>query len=347
MKRYEHNPIIRPEDVKPSADGMEVIGVFNAGASLYNGEIILLLRVAEKPVSSSADRVAVPYFDEETETIRIKTILKSDPDYDFSDARVIKSRSGQKYLTSISHIRVARSTDGVHFRISDTPAIRAFDKYTAFGVEDPRVTRIGEDYYVNFSAASYFGIITRLFKTRDFEEFQDLGNIFHPDNKDVAIFPRKIGELYYALHRPSTSEYGKPDMWIASSPDLVRWGDHKVVAAVREGSWESARMGAGAPPILTEQGWLILYHGADEANRYCMGAMLLDAERPWQVLKRLEMPLLEPTEPYETTGFFGNVIFVCGAVEAKEELLIYYGAADDSVCLARSSVKELLARMGY
>lgn len=213
-------------------------------------------------------------------------------------------------------------------------------------MEDPRVTQIGEDYYINFSAASYFGIVTRLLRTRDFEKFEDLGNVFHPDNKDVAIFPQKIRGLYYALHRPSTSEYGKPNMWIASSPDLVHWGDHKLVAAVREDSWEDTRMGAGAPPIPTEYGWLILYHGADESNRYCMGAMLLDKEKPWQILKRLEKPLLEPTEPYETTGFFGNVIFVCGSVEVKDELLIYYGASDDSVCLVRTSVKEILTQLG-
>ena len=213
-------------------------------------------------------------------------------------------------------------------------------------MEDPRVTQIGEDYFINFSAASYFGIVTRLLRTRDFEKFEDLGNVFHPDNKDVAIFPQKIRGLYYALHRPSTSEYGKPNMWIASSPDLVHWGDHKLVAAVREDSWEDTRMGAGAPPIPTEYGWLILYHGADESNRYCMGAMLLDKEKPWQILKRLEKPLLEPTEPYETTGFFGNVIFVCGSVEVKDELLIYYGASDDSVCLVRTSVKEILTQLG-
>lgn len=346
MKRYERNPIITVQDVTPSAEGMEVIGVFNAGAAVYNDEIILLLRVAEKPVSRWEDLVSVPLFDEETGKVRIKTIRRSDPDYDFSDSRVIPSRSGQKYLTSISHIRVARSTDGVHFRVADRPAIQAFDKYTAFGVEDPRITRIGGDYYINFSAASYYGIITRLFRTRDFETFQDLGNIFHPDNKDVAIFPEKIGGLYYALHRPSTSEYGKPNMWIASSPDLIHWGDHRLVAAVRENSWEDTRMGAGAPPILTDHGWLILYHGADKTNRYCMGAMLLDREKPWQILKRMEAPLLEPEAPCETTGFFGNVIFACGAVESWGELLIYYGAADDSVCLARSSVKEILTQLG-
>ena len=78
-----------------------------------------------------------------------------------------------------------------------------------------------------------------------------------------------------------------------------------------------------------------------------MGGMLLDKEKPWQVLERLETPLLEPTEQYETTGFFGNVIFACGAVEVKDELLIYYGAADDSICLARTNVKEILAQMGY
>lgn len=345
MTRYEQNPILRPQDVPPSMPGVKVIGVFNAGAAVYRDEIILLLRVAEMPVSPSPETVCVPYFDEESRTVRIKALQKSDPGYDFSDARVVTARSGQKYLTSISHIRVARSTDGIHFRIAEKPAIQAFDRYTAFGVEDPRITKIGEMYYINFSAASYDGIITRLFATRDFEEFRDLGNIFHPDNKDVAIFPEKIGGLYYALHRPSTSEYGKPNLWIAASPDLRHWGDHRLVAAVREGTWESTRMGAGSPPIPTEKGWLVLYHGANEGNRYCMGAMLLDPQEPWKLLRRYEQPLLEPEAPYETDGFFGNVVFVCGAVEKDGKLLIYYGASDDTVCLAEATIDEILEKL--
>lgn len=234
---------------------------------------------------------------------------RADPAYDFSDPRVIHSQNGQNYLTSISHIRYAESDDGIHYAVSDRPLISAYDEYTAFGVEDARVTQKGDTYYMNFSAASVYGIVTRLLSTKDFMAFHDLGNIFHPDNKDITIFPEKVGGLYYALHRPSTSEYGAPNLWIASSPDLIHWGDNKVVAAVRPGYWDNGRIGASCVPLLTEKGWLEIYHGATRENRYCLGAMLLKADEPWKILARSAVPLIEPEASYELEGFFGNVVF--------------------------------------
>lgn len=340
--RHPANPILKIGDVEPSQPCFEVIGVFNAGAISFQGKKILLVRVAEKPIVQEKQNIPVPIFDRSSGEVRVKLLERSNAEYDFSDPRVIRSKSRQNYLTSISHIRLAESEDGVHFTVASHPLIQAFDEYSAFGVEDARVTCLGDVYTVNFSAASELGIITRLFTTTDFVRFTDLGNIFHPDNKDVAIFPEKINGLYYAFHRPSTSEYGQPNLWIASSPDLIHWGDHQMVAAVRPGRWDSGRMGASCVPLKTPKGWLEIYHGATLENRYCLGAMLLDLNEPWKVLARSETPLLEPAAPYETDGFFGNVIFSCGLIQTGDKLDIYYGASDDSVCLAQTAVSEVL-----
>lgn len=346
ITKYAANPILHCCDVVPSRESFEVIGVFNAGAVRYKEKYLLLVRVAEKPVSTDESRVGVPIFDGDTKTISIKQLSRGDSDLDFSDPRVIHVKNSSNYLTSISHIRLAESEDGVNFTVSDKPLIEAFDKYTAFGVEDVRITEIGGVYYLNFSAASDLGIITRLFSTEDFSAFKDMGNIFHPDNKDVTIFPEKIGGLYYALHRPSTSEYGRPNIWIASSPDLIHWGNHKMVADVRPGQWDSGRVGASCIPFRTEKGWLEIYHGATKENRYCLGAMILDLNEPWKVIARSELPILEPSEKYELEGFFGNVVFSCGLIKDREKLNIYYGAADDSVCLATTTVQEILETLG-
>lgn len=342
VDREKSNPIIRIGDLKPSRPDFEIIGVFNAGVAEFREKTILLVRVAEKPISESNTTVSVPIYNPERGEIEILRLQRENEEYDFSDPRVIRSKYGRNFLTSISHIRYAESRDGVHFTVDDHPLIYPMDEYTSFGVEDARVSQIDDTYYVNFSAASDFGIITRLMRTKDFKQFEDLGNMLHPDNKDVTIFPEKIGNLYYALHRPSTSEYGKPNIWIASSPDLIHWGDHRVVAAVRPNDWENGRVGASCVPLLTSYGWLEIYHGATKNNQYCLGAMLLQKDQPWKVLARGELPLLKPTESYELNGFFGNVVFSCGAVCRENQLRIYYGASDDSICLARTSKTDVL-----
>ena len=346
VARHSQNPIITISDIKPSRPDFEILGVFNAGTATYKGERILLVRVAEKPVQSDPQKVPVPIFNPIRKKTEILFLDQNDSSYDFSDPRVIHCKQGQNYLTSISHIRYAESEDGIHFRVADEPLIAAFDEYTAFGVEDARITQMGDDYYVNFSAASEYGIVTRLLRTKDFASFQDLGNIFHPDNKDVTIFPEKINGLYYALHRPSTSEYGVPNLWIADSPDLVHWGNNRVAATVRPNQWDNGRIGASCVPFLTEKGWLEIYHGATKENRYCLGAMLLKADEPWKVLARSERPVLEPEMPYELNGFFGNVVFSCGLLANGRQLDIYYGASDDSVCLASVPVQEIWDLLG-
>ena len=131
-------------------------------------------------------------------------------------------------------------------------------------------------------------------------------------------------------------------MWLAFSEDLIHWGDHRPVAMTRPGMWDSARIGAGAAPIHTDEGWLEIYHGADENSRYCLGALLLDLKEPWKVLARSEAPIMEPVEEYERIGFFGNVIFTNGHLADGDEITLYYGGADSVICGARLSIRQIL-----
>ncbi len=116
------------------------------------------------------------------------------------------------------------------------------------------------------------------------------------------------------MTRPVPKAIGSPEMWIAESPDMIHWGNHRFLMGLREGSWDGGRMGGGAVPLATDEGWLELYHGADSQDRYCMGAVLLDNNDPGKVLARSRIPFLSPDADYEAFGFFGGVVFSCGAV---------------------------------
>ncbi|MGG1311448.1 MULTISPECIES: BtaManbiosPhlase [Cohnella] len=343
--RYEENPLITPSDVKPYHEGFKVIGAFNAGVAEYNGETLLLLRVAEQPVSGDPDIVLAPVFKPETGSLELVELNRNDERYDFSDPRVVRDRTqgaSFAYLTSISYIRIARSRDGRRFTIDDKPFIYPSNAQETFGIEDPRVTRIGDVYYIYFSAVSPVGIGESMVSTRDFVTYEHHGMIFCPDNKDVLIFPERIGGKYYALHRPTTRSVGNPEIWIAESDNLLQWGNHRHLLGLREGMWDSGRIGGGAVPIRTDKGWLELYHGATKEHRYCMGAVLLDLNDPSKVIARSASPLLEPDAPYEKKGFFGDVVFSCGALVKGDTVRMYYGVADTSMACAELSLKEIL-----
>ncbi len=151
--------------------------------------------------------------------------------------------------------------------------------------------------------------------------------------------------MYYAFHRPSSPELGGNYIWLAESPDRLHWGNHKCIATTRKGMWDSVRVGAGAAPIETEVGWLEIYHGANEENRYCLGALLLDKNDPSKVLARSKAPIMEPLAPYEKTGFFGNVVFSNGQIVNGDTVRIYYGASDEVICTAEFSISEILAQL--
>ena len=347
--RYEENPLITPKDVTPYHEGFEVIGAFNAAVTSFNDEILLILRVAERPISPDENTVSAPVYDVEEKKVQVVELKKDDPRYDFSDPRVIKHAGTDRfaYLTSISYLRLARSKDGRTFTIDEKPLVYPSNIHEIYGIEDPRVTKIDDTYYIYFSAVSPMGIGESMVSTKDFEHFEHHGMIFSPENKDVTIFPEKINGKYYALHRPVPSSTGKPQVWIAESENLIHWGNHQFLFGVREGKWDEGRIGASAVPFKTEKGWLEIYHGADRNSRYCLGAVLFDLNDPTKIIARSDEPILEPETDYEISGFFGNVVFSCGALVEGDIVKIYYGVADEAMACAELKVSEILDSLTY
>lgn len=342
IRKYEGNPVVKPADVKPSIGGYHVKGALNPGATEYNGEILLLLRVAENcEPKEGFVRVPTYRFDAGPARPDIMEWKADDPSIQLKDTRGVVFK-GQDYLSTMSHIRLARSRDGFHFTVDEHPFIYPVDETEKYGCEDARVTKIGDRYYINYTAVSQDSWATKLAVTKDFRTIERLGFIFHPENKDVAIFPEKVGGLYHALHRPNNSGFGRASIWYAESPDLLHWGNHRCIVRPLNTKWEAMKIGGGAPPIKTKDGWLVIAHGKGEGSLYSIFLVLLDLEQPWKVIKRAERPILTPTEKYETQGFFANVVFSNGVVEKDGELLIYYGAADESSCVAVTRVADLL-----
>ena len=336
------NPLITPADVNPSAEGMEVLCAFNAGATIYQGKTLLLVRVAERPVPETG-WLSTAFLDPENPAkYRILRVKLDDPELEFTGSLAFAYK-GKLFLTSISHLRVATTEDGQHFTIADAPTFRPEQAEEAYGVEDPRIALFDGWYYINYSAISLRGVCTSLARTNDFRSFERLGVIFPPDNKDIAIFPETIDGRYYAFHRPSMKHLGTPSMWLASSKNLLDWGSHRFIMGPRQDKWDCERVGCGAEPIKTERGWLQIYHGRDHSGRYCSGAVLLDLDEPWKVIKRCDRPLLQPTEPCETDGLVPNVIFHNGLVNhGNGKANIFYGGADTVTCGAGMDINAVL-----
>lgn len=344
IKRFAQNPILTPRDVIPSQPDMEVTLVLNPGAFRYQGKIGLLLRVAERPVQEEG-WVSTPVFDPASGPgLRILKIRKDDPELVGDDPRGFDYQ-GRSYLTTLSHLRLAWSEDGIHFEVEPRPALCGGGPYESFGVEDCRVEFVNGRYWLTYSAASDFGCGVGLVSTTDWKAFERHGLIFPPHNKDCALFPEKIAGHYWAMHRPSGVDLGGHFIWVSKSPDMIHWGDHACVATTRPGRWDSQRVGGGAAPIRTERGWLAIYHGADARSRYCLGGLLLDLEDPRRVLARSETPVMEPEAEYEKKGFFGDVVFTNGHVVDGDKILIYYGASDTVVCGASCPLSGLLATL--
>jgi predicted GH43/DUF377 family glycosyl hydrolase len=339
-ERSKQNPLLRPKDIKPSSKTMTVECLLNPGVFRFENKTWLLVRVAERP--GQADGwVALPMYNEKGE-IEIVCFDKKDPDLDFTDPRVIRHK-GKDYLTTLSHLRLLCSDDGIKFYapLGYNP-IFGKDKLEAYGIEDCRVTEIEGIFNLTYTMVSHYGVGVGLIQTRDWKNLDRKGMIFPPHNKDCALFSEKIRGKYYALHRPSSPQLGGNYIWLAESPDLLHWGNHQCIATTREGMWDSARVGAGAAPIKTTKGWLEIYHGANADHRYCLGALLLDLHDPLKVIARSEQPIMEPTADYELKGFFGNLIFTNGHMVEGDTLHLYYGASDEVICSAQFSVNEIL-----
>ena len=346
-RRAPENPIMTPAMIQPSRPDLKVVGVFNPAVIRHEEDVVLLLRVAESPRENATNEVTAPVYDAGSGRLEIKRWLRGSKGLDVSDPRIVIA-DGRTWLTSISHLRVARSADGIRFEVEPAPALSASTEYESFGVEDARITFLDGTYWINYTAVSHHGISTALASTRDFRKFVRHGIIFPPPNRDVTIFPEKIGGQYAALHRPMPEGLGQPTMWIATSPDMSSWGSHRFVAGARKGSWDDSKVGGGAVPfrIRTKHwdGWLAIYHGVTVSPpAYSLGALLLDSKEPGRVIARSREPILQPEAPYEREGFFGGVVFTCGLLAEGDLVRIYYGAADGVTAVADLSLEHILA----
>lgn len=341
--------LLRPEDIQPSHESFEVVGVFNPGAVLVAGEVVLLVRVAERPRDRRAGFTPLPRWEPEK-----GPVIDWLPDGELEpiDPRVVRRKAdGLTRLTFLSHLRVVRCGDGRSVAELTDRGIWPESPLEEFGVEDARITAIGDRFWITYVAVSRHGAATALASTVDFRTFERHGVIFCVENKDVVLFPEPIGGEYVALHRPNgATPFTRPEMWMARSSDLFHWGRHEPLS-FGGGAWETGRVGAGPPPIRTPEGWLAIYHGnrrptqAGEVGVYSAGALLLDLEDPARVVKRTPGAFFAPTTDFERFGFVPDVVFPTGIVEAGESLLVYYGAADSCSAVVEFSSAELLAAL--
>jgi len=339
-KRLDQNPLLKPADLKPSSAGMKVECLLNPGVFKFNNKIWLLIRVAERPEQVEG-QLSFPIYNEKGE-IEIVRFDKNDPGLDFTDPRIINYK-GKDYLSTLSHLRLVCSDDGKTFYEPEHyNPIFGKNRLETYGIEDCRVIEIDGTFNLTYTMVSDVGVGVGLIQTKDWMTFDRKGMIFPPHNKDCAIFGEKINGNYYALHRPSSPQLGGNYIWLAESPDLLHWGNHQCIATTRNTQWDSKRIGAGAAPIKTSEGWLEIYHGANSEHRYCLGALLLDLHDPSHVLARSEHPIMEPSAEYERTGFFGNVVFTNGHLVEGDIIRMYYGASDEVICGAEFSIQEIL-----
>jgi predicted GH43/DUF377 family glycosyl hydrolase len=258
----------------------------------------------------------------------------------------VEDRSG------LSHLCIARSSDGLtNWKVDADRRLLPDVESDAerFGIEDPRITLSGDEYLVAYTGYSSAGPLVRLASTRDFETWDQRGTLMPPEDKDAALFPHPFDGRWALIHRPvATAPRQMAHIWISWSPDLHFWGDHAILLPAREGGWwDASKVGLGPPPLETERGWLLVYHGVRVTVAgaiYRLGLALLDRNDPTHVLARSSEWVFGPQEPYELSGDVPAVVFPCGWTlsEDGDTIHMYYGAADTTICAATASLSALL-----
>jgi len=250
-----------------------------------------------------------------------------------------------------SNIHLAKSKDGISkWQVNKKPflGVNSKYKYEEWGCEDARVVCVddnGMKYYITYTAYSHHGPCPALAVTEDFRAIERLGLILPPYNKDVVLFPEKVNCQWWLLHRPYAA--GEQNIWLASSSDILNWGNHRcLIEKGKGGAWDCLKVGAGPPPIKTEAGWLVIYHGVREVCNtliYKTGMVLLDLNDLSRIVKRLRFPVFEASIEYEMKGNVPNVVFPTGTIVKEDILYLYYGASDASVCLATARMSDILS----
>lgn len=296
----------------------------------------IVKRYSGNPILTKAD---IPY---PVETVHNAAVVK------YGDEYIMLFRSHLR--TGRSIIGLARSSDGFRFKSDPEPFLTPaqtglFAAYEEFGVEDPRITKVEDEYLITYSAYSRNGVRIALAKTKDFVQIERVSLITQADYRNTVIFPEKFNGLYARLDRPH-SEISPWSIWITFSPDLRFWGESQLVMKPVPYHWDEMKIGPGAPPIKTEQGWLSIYHGVFQTmdgSVYRLGVALHDLHDPAKIIGVGDSWILQPEDSWEITGYVHNVVFSCGAVpEPDGTVKIYWGGADTVMCVGEAKIAELV-----
>lgn len=240
----------------------------------------------------------------------------------------------------ISRLGYAVSTDGIRFNRLKDPILSNDVPQELRGLEDPRIVKIDGIFYMMYTG--YRGEIPGdyricLASSNNLIDWKRHGVVLDESNKDGSLFPEKIGGRYVMFHRRD------PDIWIAYSDNLKVWKDHtKIMGPVLSSKWENLKVGISGPPVKTEDGWVLFYHGVSKAHVYSQGIALLDLDNPSQVIARQAEPILEPMLPWEKEGHVPNVVFSCGQAELGDRILVYYCGADTVIGVAELEKKDIV-----
>jgi len=296
----------------------------------------IVQRYAKNPILTKND---VPY---EVATVHNAAVVK------YKDKYIMIFRSHRHNGRSI--LGKATSDNGFDFKVDAEPfmlpaADGIFAEYEEYGVEDPRITHIDDEFLITYSAYSRHGVRIGLAKTKDFNKIERFSLITEADYRNVVIFPEKFDGLYARLDRPH-SEISPWSMWISYSPDLKFWGESKLIMKPMQYHWDEMKIGPGAPPIKTSQGWLNIYHGVFPTMDGCvyrLGVALHELHDPSKIIAVADDWILQPEEDYEITGYVHNVVFTCAAVpEPDDTIKIYWGGADKVMCVGTAKTNDLV-----
>ena len=299
LRRLSDQPILAPIPAHP----WERAAVFNCAVTMYQDKIHMIYRAADR---------------------------------DFSVLRQAQPEADLQFTSSFG---LAVSEDGLSFKREAEPIYVGEGPQEAWGVEDPRLSKIGETFYMVYTAfggRSWDDHRIALASSQDLRTWQRHGVLLDEPNKDGALLEEKVNGRYLLFHRRV------PHIWSAVSADLRSWHDHKIIMETIPGGWESLKIGIAGPPLRIRQGYLMIYHAVDGRRTYRLGAALLDGEDPTKVVRRLPEPILEPELEWERQGHVPNVVFSCGQVVKDGFLYVYYGAADQVIGVAGIELDEIV-----
>lgn len=253
-------------------------------------------------------------------------------------------------VNGVPYIYLGHSEDAIHWTFDKDKIPFVNEKGEPFMpvyAYDPRLVKVEDTYYIIW-CQDFYGASIGIAKTTDFKTFVRIENPFIPFNRNAVLFPRKINGMYTLLSRPSDSGHTPfGDIFLSQSPDMEFWGRHRHVMSKGSNWWESVKIGGGAAPIETSEGWLLFYHGVTGTCNgfvYSIGGAILDKDEPSKVLYRCGNFLLTPEKWYEERGFVPNVCFPCATLQDADtgRIALYYGCADSYVGLAFTTVDEVV-----